>query len=395
MRPLFLLWGCLVLPGYGDTIVGPKEVSGFEGDTMSLQCTYGDELKKFQKYWCKESGLFVSRCTNTIYANTDGQEMTKGRVSIQDSRPERALKVTLQKLSLEDAGTYWCGVSRLGIDIAFSISLLVFPGPCCPPSPAPFFRPLTTTSRRLGPMAHMWHTQAPGLNLWGAAEPGYLGSGGCIQANSLSRTRCYPPLPSTYTPVTVEVGGAPRGHEGTFLSPGTSPSVGTSPYTHAHAATSPPAGTSRPTARLDPSSAKDPSLVARSSSSSKPRTLVSTARFLAPVWVLVSLLLVTALAALGRCMFCWREEDEQEDLSKDKNENVHLTHMGNYGPQYTLRNLALLTEPDSSPLPLSTETGCLNQTSEENQASPLDLKGDLVPQYPLQLPGQESGFLPV
>lgn len=108
--------------------MGPKEVSGFEGDTMSLQCTYGDELKKFQKYWCKESGLFVSRCTNTIYANTDGQETTKNRVSIQDSRPERALKVTLRKLNLQDSGTYWCGASKLGIDTAFSISLLVFPG---------------------------------------------------------------------------------------------------------------------------------------------------------------------------------------------------------------------------------------------------------------------------
>lgn len=37
---------------------------------------------------------------------------------------------------------------------------------------------------------------------------------------------------------------------------------------------------------------------------------MSTARFLAPVWVLISLLLITALAALGRCMFSWREEGE-------------------------------------------------------------------------------------
>ncbi|XP_001495755.2 CMRF35-like molecule 9 isoform X12 [Equus przewalskii] len=127
MRPLVLLWGCLVLPGYG-VLVGPKEISGFEGDTLSLQCTYGEELKKHKKYWCREGGLLISRCSGTIYAEEDGQERTAGRVSVWDSPEELTLTVTLRNLTLQDAGKYWCGVSRLGFDWSFLVSLRVLPG---------------------------------------------------------------------------------------------------------------------------------------------------------------------------------------------------------------------------------------------------------------------------
>ncbi|XP_019290440.2 CMRF35-like molecule 9 isoform X7 [Panthera pardus] len=124
---LVLLWGCLLFPGCG-ALVGPKEISGFEGDTVSLQCTYREELRKHKKYWCKESGFFISRCSSTVYAGDEGQERTEGRVSLQDNPQELTLKVTLRKLTLQDAGKYFCGVSKLGRDESFLVSLLVFPG---------------------------------------------------------------------------------------------------------------------------------------------------------------------------------------------------------------------------------------------------------------------------
>ncbi|XP_037347455.1 CMRF35-like molecule 9 isoform X7 [Talpa occidentalis] len=127
MRPLVLLCSCLVLPGYGD-LVGPKEISGFEGDTVSLYCTYGYELQPYFKYWCREKGLIISRCSDIIYAEEDGQETTRGRVSIQNDPYQRKFKVTLRKLTLQDAGGYMCGVSRLGLDTIFRVSLKVFPG---------------------------------------------------------------------------------------------------------------------------------------------------------------------------------------------------------------------------------------------------------------------------
>nr|KAF6455231.1 CD300 molecule like family member g [Rousettus aegyptiacus] len=126
MRPLVLLWSCLVLPGYG-AMVGPNEIVGFEGDTVSLQCTYREELRKNKKYWCRKSGLLIPYCSGTIYTE-DGQERTKGRVSIQDNPQELTLNVTLRNLTRQDTGKYWCGVSILGFDETFLVSLVVLQG---------------------------------------------------------------------------------------------------------------------------------------------------------------------------------------------------------------------------------------------------------------------------
>ncbi|XP_036197934.1 CMRF35-like molecule 9 isoform X4 [Myotis myotis] len=127
MGPLVLLWGCLLLPGY-EALMGPKTVRGFEGDTVSLQCTYEEKLRQHKKYWCKKGGLIVSRCSGIIYAREDGQERTEGRVSIQDNPQKLTLNVTLRDLTKQDSGDYWCGITILGIDEAFLVSLLVLPG---------------------------------------------------------------------------------------------------------------------------------------------------------------------------------------------------------------------------------------------------------------------------
>ncbi|XP_032313199.1 CMRF35-like molecule 9 isoform X10 [Camelus ferus] len=125
MQPLVLLfWGGLVLPGC-TALVGPKEIRGFEGDTVSLQCTYGEELKMNKKYWCKEAGLLISRCSGTIFSGEYDQD---GRVSVHDSPQELKFKVTLRNLTLKDTGKYWCGVQRVGFDKSFLVSLSVFPG---------------------------------------------------------------------------------------------------------------------------------------------------------------------------------------------------------------------------------------------------------------------------
>lgn len=120
-----------VVSGYG-ALEGPKEISGFEGDTVSLQCTYGEELKKYRKYWCRESGFLISRCSGTVYAGEYGQE---GRVSVHDNPRQLRFEVTLRNLTLKDVGKYWCGVKRVGFDKTFSVSLLVFPGNKCPSFP--------------------------------------------------------------------------------------------------------------------------------------------------------------------------------------------------------------------------------------------------------------------
>ncbi|XP_054449381.1 CMRF35-like molecule 9 isoform X6 [Pteronotus mesoamericanus] len=127
MRPLVLLWGCLVLPGY-EALTGPKSIRAFEGDTVSLQCTYGEKLRDHKKYWCRKAGILITRCSGTIYAREDGQESTEGRLSIQDSPSKLQFNVTLRKLTPKDSGEYWCGVKILGFDEVFLVSLTVLPG---------------------------------------------------------------------------------------------------------------------------------------------------------------------------------------------------------------------------------------------------------------------------
>uniref|UniRef100_A0A2K6ENL3 CD300 molecule like family member g n=1 Tax=Propithecus coquereli TaxID=379532 RepID=A0A2K6ENL3_PROCO len=295
MRPLVLLWGCLVLPGY-EALQGPKEISGFEGDTVTLQCTYREELRDHKKYWCKQVGYLLLRCSDIIYTGEEGQETTQGRVSIRDSPQELALTVTLRNLTLQDAGKYRCGVKKLVFSETFLVSLLVFPGPCCPPSPFPSFQPLATRSPQ--PKAKAWQTQPPELTSPGLYPTVTTAKQGKTGAEA-----------SPFT------GTSPYGHAGTSLYTGTSP----------HAATSPHAGSSRPTMQLDSTLAKDTRSVP-SSSSSKPRVSIPLVRMLAPVLVLFGLLLAAGLIALGSHMLRWRKE-AQLATETQKNEKVYLSHL--------------------------------------------------------------------
>ncbi|XP_052514423.1 CMRF35-like molecule 9 isoform X6 [Budorcas taxicolor] len=223
MRPLLMLCGCLALPGYG-SVVDPKEISGFEGDTVSLQCTYGEELKKHQKYWCREAGLFISRCTGTVFSGEYGQE---GRVSVHDNPRENRFTVILRNLTLKDMGKYWCGVKKLGFDKTMSVSLLVFPGTSLHPAASPFARisphPAASPFARISPH----------------------------------------PATSPYAGTSLHPGASPFARISSH--PATSPYAGTS----LHPGTSPPAGISQPATQLDSTSTEDTSFVPSSSSKSR------------------------------------------------------------------------------------------------------------------------------
>ncbi|XP_069337595.1 CMRF35-like molecule 9 isoform X1 [Eulemur rufifrons] len=327
MRPLVLLWGCLVLPGY-EALQGPKEISGFEGDTVSLQCTYQEELRNHKKYWCPQVGFLLLRCSSIIYTGEGGQETRQGRVSIRDSPQELAFTVTLRNLTLQDAGKYRCGVKKLVFDETFPVSLLVFPGPCCPPSPSPSFQPLATRSPQ--PKAKGWQTQPPELT-----------------------------SPGLYPTVTT----AKQGKTGAEASP----FAGTSPYGHAgtslytgtflHAGTSPHAGSSRPTVQLDSTLTKDTRSVPSSSSSSKPRVSIPLVRMLAPVLVLLGLLLAAGLIALGSRTLLRRKEAQ---LAAETQRNEKLS-------------LSLLT-------------------TEEEEPPSQDPEGDMIPVPPFHMSEEELVF---
>uniref|UniRef100_A0A2K6UVZ4 CD300 molecule like family member g n=1 Tax=Saimiri boliviensis boliviensis TaxID=39432 RepID=A0A2K6UVZ4_SAIBB len=318
MRLLVLLWGCLVLPGY-EALKCPEEISGFEGDTVSLECTYREELRDHPKYWCREAGLLFSRCAGTIYSGEEGQETTEGRVSIRDSRQELSFTVTLRDLTLKDAGKYWCGVKKLGGDKYLPITLVVFPA-------SPGLYPAVTTAK---------------------------------QGKTVAKATPFP-------------GTSRYGHEGNSQCTGTSP----------HAATSPPAGSSRPVMHLDSTSAEDAS-PALSSGSSKPRLSIPLVRILAPVLVLLSLLGAAGLIAFSSHLLRWRKKAQlaTETQRNEKVYLSHLPLGNSQDPEDARSSLAGPMGPLTIPEPsasLYTEIQYLSQTTEKEEAPSQAREGDVV-----------------
>ncbi|XP_072861166.1 CMRF35-like molecule 8 isoform X1 [Chlorocebus sabaeus] len=99
---LLLLWvlGCFALRG-------PSTVDGPVGGSLSVQCCYEEKHKTLNKYWCRPPR--VLRCDKIVETKGPAGKMN-GRVSIRDSPGNLSFTVTLENLTEEDTGTYWCGV---------------------------------------------------------------------------------------------------------------------------------------------------------------------------------------------------------------------------------------------------------------------------------------------
>ncbi|XP_074079875.1 CMRF35-like molecule 9 isoform X3 [Macrotis lagotis] len=164
---LLLLWGWIIIPGYG-VMVGPKEVSGPEGSSLSVQCSYDDKHQERKKYWCKDNGLFLSLCVTVI--NTEaGKEKTEGNVSIKDDPQTQTFTVIMRKVTLKDAGKYQCGIAQFGFDEVLPVTVVVFSGLRSSVSPNLSLQPLSTRSVQQG--AKVWATQSPELRLRSSVSP--------------------------------------------------------------------------------------------------------------------------------------------------------------------------------------------------------------------------------
>ncbi|KAB1265410.1 CMRF35-like molecule 9 [Camelus dromedarius] len=359
MQPLVLLfWGGLVLPGC-TALVGPKEIRGFEGDTVSLQCTYGEELKMNKKYWCKEAGLLISRCSGTIFSGEYGQD---GRVSVHDSPQELKFKVTLRNLTLKDTGKYWCGVQRVGFDKSFLVSLSVFP--------------VTTAKQgKTGTKASPF----PGTSLYKhtAASPDLFSSNNLSVCKDLSSPNNLSVCRDLFSPNNLSVCKD-------LCSPSKLSSCRDLPPSY-------PAGLHL--SRGSQFCPQQQQLRAQVS----PRVSIPMIRILAPVLVLLALLLATGLAALGSYVLRQRRE-AQQDTKTQKKEKIHLSHqpLGSiWASKSSVINCAGLTGPPASPEPSAspnTEIRCLSQTSEKDGASLQDPEGAMSPGPPLPKSGEELDF---
>ncbi|XP_052612971.1 CMRF35-like molecule 2 [Peromyscus californicus insignis] len=121
---LFCLQGCL-------SLTGPGSVSGYVGGSLHVQCQYGKSYKNHLKYWCR--GQYDTKCKTIVETKGNGEEKKNGRVSIRDHTENFTMTVTMENLSEDDAGSYWCKIQTFFIwdswsrDPAVLVKVHVFP----------------------------------------------------------------------------------------------------------------------------------------------------------------------------------------------------------------------------------------------------------------------------
>lgn len=101
-------------------------VRGTAKGTLTTYCMYGQGWESYNKWWCRGENWMSCK----ILVKTTGSEqlVKKGRASIQDNASQRKFTMTLEDLRYDDAGTYWCGIERIGSDLGSKFSVIIDPG---------------------------------------------------------------------------------------------------------------------------------------------------------------------------------------------------------------------------------------------------------------------------
>ncbi|XP_045369563.2 CMRF35-like molecule 5 isoform X6 [Camelus bactrianus] len=127
-RTTWLLPALLLLLHPGSAaITSPKAARGLERGSLTVQCQYSPGWELYVKWWCR--GADWGCCKFFVKTTGSEQEVKKDHVSIKDNQKNRSFTVTMEKLRLNDADTYWCGIERIGTDLGVQIEVTVDPAP--------------------------------------------------------------------------------------------------------------------------------------------------------------------------------------------------------------------------------------------------------------------------
>ncbi|XP_041642228.1 uncharacterized protein LOC121509074 [Cheilinus undulatus] len=114
--------------------------AGVEGQTLTFRCDYPQDYQINNKYFCLVKNQVCSK--TLIQTDKHDQWVEKGRFSIYDNTSTTFFIIQVDKLTLEDRGTYWCGVGipsvSAHIDVVQLNVLQVNKLPQLPP-PSPIF----------------------------------------------------------------------------------------------------------------------------------------------------------------------------------------------------------------------------------------------------------------
>lgn len=137
---LLLLW----LPGCAP-LSGPSNVTGTEGGSLSVQCQYGKEFKDNNKLWCKYSLPLI--CHDIVRTKDSEREVRIGQVSISDHPANLSFTVTMERLTLQDAGSYECQVDKAWqFNPSFRVEVTVLPATSGTPTSVTIAKTSTTTT---------------------------------------------------------------------------------------------------------------------------------------------------------------------------------------------------------------------------------------------------------
>uniref|UniRef100_A0AAQ6IE43 Immunoglobulin V-set domain-containing protein n=1 Tax=Anabas testudineus TaxID=64144 RepID=A0AAQ6IE43_ANATE len=83
-------------------------VFGYEETEAKVSCSYDEGYESYEKYLCR------NYCSSDDVLITT-TEAHKNRYSISDDTNKQVFTATISNLNQNDAGKYWCGVTRSGI----------------------------------------------------------------------------------------------------------------------------------------------------------------------------------------------------------------------------------------------------------------------------------------
>ncbi|XP_008266713.3 high affinity immunoglobulin alpha and immunoglobulin mu Fc receptor [Oryctolagus cuniculus] len=203
------------------SLKGPKLVSGKPGGAVTIQCHYPPvSVNKHQrKYWCR---LGPPRwiCYTIVSSYHYTHRLYGGRVALADFPQRGVFVVTLSRLSLDDVGSYRCGIGDRNNMLFSSMNLtLSAGGPSTAPTATAAAGELSTASRGTASMAaHRWTPgTTPAVEVQGTEWETVAPTPGSSKTTPPAKGRQTPGTARTEAPGTGSQGAGPT--EATAASP--------------------------------------------------------------------------------------------------------------------------------------------------------------------------------
>ncbi|XP_048467769.1 polymeric immunoglobulin receptor-like [Rhincodon typus] len=119
----------------GAILTGPAVINGSVGQSVTIRCKYNKYYRTSPKYWCKGD----NREDCVILIETQGPRKTNsgGRIIIAVDDDAGEFFVTMERLTKNDQGLYWCGISRFLWDLLSPVELNVAEGTKIPLAGSP------------------------------------------------------------------------------------------------------------------------------------------------------------------------------------------------------------------------------------------------------------------